>query len=547
MLEDKKDTAQVMEDLIKLTTLLSTERDIDRLFNKIVKFARKLTGSEVGRIFILDKTKRFLFQSVSQNEKLDDEHHGLQPVELFKEGRRNVQDVTSYCAFTGKVLNIDDIYQFSGFDLQNYYDYDKLNNYRTCSLMTVPFRNHLNETIGVLQLSNLKKGKEMITSKEEMENIVAAFAAQAAVTLNNVQLIEHNERLISLMDETNRELTAENQLLRERISGTNKFYEIIGTSKSMQTVFDLMDKVINTSATVLIKGETGTGKEMVAKSIHFNGTRSTGNFVAQNCAALPENLLESELFGFKKGAFSGANADKQGLIEYASGGTLFLDEIGDMALGLQTKLLRVLEEREVRPLGALKSIDVDLRVIAASHHDLKAKIKQGAFREDLYYRLNVFPIELPALRNRMEDIPALINLFLGQYAKQYGKDVSQLSPTSLESIMQYNFPGNIRELRNMLERAVLMCEDQGSILPEHLPQEIHQALTHTDKMTLALGESGDFKAVVGRYEAVIIRRRLNEFAGNQTRTAKSLNMSRRALIDKINKYDIRQMATRADS
>jgi sigma-54-dependent transcriptional regulator len=540
MLSNKQTTAQVMEDLIKLTTLLATERNIDRLFHRILKFARKLTGSEVGRIFILDKTKRFLHQSVSQNDLFENERRGIAPVELFKHGSRNIHDVNSYCAFTGKTLNIKDIYQYSGFDFHNYYAYDKANNYHTHSLMAVPFRNHLDETIGVLQLTNLRreKGAKAIAFPQEMESIVAAFASQAAVTLNNVQLIERNEHLIRLMDDTNRQLTAENQQLRESISVSGRFSEIIGTSKPMQQVFDLMGKVINTSATVLLNGETGTGKELVAQSIHYSGARSKGNFVAQNCATLPENLLEGELFGFKKGAFSGADRDKKGLIEHSSGGTLFLDEIGDMPISLQAKLLRVLQEREVRPLGALNNISVDIRIVAATHHNLLDKIKRGEFREDLYYRLSVFPIELPPLRERKEDIPALISYFLRQYAEQYGKDVNHLSPAAMEQFVLYDFPGNIREMRNALERSVLMCEDHGVILPEHLPAEIQKAQVTLDEMSLALCESSSLKSVTGRYESMVICRKLMEFGGNQTKTAESLQLSRRALINKMNKYNI---------
>jgi sigma-54-dependent transcriptional regulator len=541
MLSNKQTTAQIMEDLIKLTTLLATERDIDCLFHRILEFARKLTGAEVGRIFILDKTKRFLHQSVSQNDLFEKERIGIAPVELFKGGSRNTLDVNSYCAFTGKTLNIKDIYQYSGFDLQNYYAYDKANNYHTHSLLAVPFRNHLDETIGVLQLTNLRQehGAKAIAFPQEMESIVTAFASQAAVTLNNVQLIERNEQLIRLMDDTNRQLTAENQQLRERMSISGRFSEIIGTSKPMQQVFDLMGKVINTTATVLLTGETGTGKELVAQSIHYSGVRSKGNFVAQNCATLPENLLEGELFGFKKGAFSGADRDKKGLIEHANGGTLFLDEIGDMPISLQAKLLRVLQEREVRPLGALNNIPVDIRIVAATHHNLLDKIKQGEFREDLFYRLSVFPIELPPLRDRKEDIPALISYFLCQYAEQYGKDVSHLSPAAMEQFIFYDFPGNIREMRNALERAVLMCEDHGVILPEHLPTEIQQAQIKLDEMGLALCESNSLKSVTGRYESMVILRRLMEFGGNQTKTAESLQLSRRALINKMNKYNIR--------
>jgi sigma-54-dependent transcriptional regulator len=541
MLSNKQTTAQIMEDLIKLTTLLATERDIDCLFHRILEFARKLTGAEVGRIFILDKTKRFLHQSVSQNDLFEKERIGIAPVELFKGGSRNTLDVNSYCAFTGKTLNIKDIYQYSGFDLQNYYAYDKANNYHTHSLLAVPFRNHLDETIGVLQLTNLRHehGAKAIAFPQEMESIVTAFASQAAVTLNNVQLIERNEQLIRLMDDTNRQLTAENQQLRERMSISGRFSEIIGTSKPMQQVFDLMGKVINTTATVLLTGETGTGKELVAQSIHYSGVRSKGNFVAQNCATLPENLLEGELFGFKKGAFSGADRDKKGLIEHANGGTLFLDEIGDMPISLQAKLLRVLQEREVRPLGALNNIPVDIRIVAATHHNLLDKIKQGEFREDLFYRLSVFPIELPPLRDRKEDIPALISYFLCQYAEQYGKDVNHLSPAAMEQFIFYDFPGNIREMRNALERAVLMCEDHGVILPEHLPTEIQQAQIKLDEMGLALCESNSLKSVTGRYESMVILRRLMEFGGNQTKTAESLQLSRRALINKMNKYNIR--------
>lgn len=547
MLSGKSSTSQVMEDLINLTTLLATERDIHALLNNIVSFARKLTGAEVGRIFILDKTKRYLIPSVSQNKALESEIQGVRPVELFVQGRRNVINVLSYCAFTGQVRNIPDIYQYSGFDFQNYYDYDKANRYKTASMLAVPFRNHLEETIGVLQLTNLRgeKDGEYVAFPVELEGIVEAFASQAAVSLNNAQLIEQNSQLIHMMDDTNRKLEEENKQLRKQISATTQFSDIIGDSKPMEKVYDLMRKVVNTAATVLLTGETGTGKELIAQSIHFNGPRKAANFVAQNCAALPENLLEAELFGYKKGAFSGAEQDKKGLIEHADGGTLFLDEIGDMTLPIQAKLLRVLQEREVRPLGALHDISVDIRVVAATHHSLLDKVKQGEFREDLYYRLSVFPIELPPLRERREDIPSLISYFLSHYAQQYGKDVTHLSPAAIEFITHYDFPGNIREMRNMLERAVLMCEDHGTILPEHLPQEVHSAQAKFEDTSLSLGESGSLRSVIGRYEAFVIRRRLSEFSGNQTKTAESLEISRRALIDKINRHEIGRQNQRA--
>jgi sigma-54-dependent transcriptional regulator len=543
MLSDDKNPASIVEDLLRVTTMLATEHDTDRLFALIVESACKLTGAQVGRIFILDKTKRYLYQSVSHNFALPREFQSLKPIELFTKGRRNIEDVIAYCAFTGKIVNIPDAYQYSGFNLSGYYEYDKANNFRTCSMMTVPFRNHLDETIGVLQLTNREDDKQKRKPfPEAMDNIVAAFASQAAVTLNTLQLIERNAQLIQLMDETNRELVEENQQLRQSME-SHPFTDIIGDSKSMQLVFDLMAKVINSNATVLVTGETGTGKELVAKSIHFNSVRKKHQFVAQNCATLPENLLEGELFGYKKGAFSGAVSDKKGLIEHANGGTLFLDEIGDMPIGLQAKLLRVIQEREVRPLGALNPIQVDIRIIAATHHNLPEKIKLNQFREDLYYRLNVFPIELPPLRSRKEDVPALIAYMLKQFAKQYNKDVSFFSPASMDQIMRYDFPGNIREMRNVIERAILLCEDHSAILPEHLPLEIQQSNEKIENSTLALGEAGYLKGVTGRYEALIISRRLNEFAGNQTKTAESLGLSRRALLNKIDKYEIRNTPT----
>ncbi|MBC3766676.1 sigma-54-dependent Fis family transcriptional regulator [Neptunicella marina] len=539
MLSEQHSSTQIMEELLRLTTLLNTERDSHALLHSIVDVARRLTSAEVGRIFILDKTKRYLHQPISQNTHIASEIQGIKAIELFKQGKRNMQDITCYCAFTGKVMNIADIYQFSGFDLTPYYDYDKINQYKTSSLLAVPFRNHLEETIGVLQLTNhvSKNGKHYKPFPTKLETLVSAFAAQAAVTLNNMQLIEHNHRLIALLDKTNRELSEENQTLRKQIKAP-QFGEIIGTCKSMKTVFDLMSKVVNTSATVLLNGETGTGKELIAKAIHYNGARKSAQFVAQNCTALPANLLEGELFGYKKGAFSGADRDKKGLIEYANGGTLFLDEIGDMPMDLQAKLLRVIQEREVRPLGALSSVKVDIRIIAATHHSLPELIDKGTFREDLFYRLNVFPIELPPLRLRRDDLPALINYFLNQYSQQYDKKISLMSPAALQLLNHYHYPGNVRELKNILERTVLMCENDATILPEHLPAEILQAQNRFDTTSLALGESTNLKSVVGRYESSVIRRRLEENGGNQTKTARSLGISRRALIDKMQRYAI---------
>ena len=533
---------KTIEELIKITTSLSTERDLNRLLNMIVTSARILTRSEAGRVYVLDHTKRYLYPEVCQNEKVPIEKVPLPNIPVTIAERVNTKNVCIYAAFSGKLLRIDDVYCYSGFDFTDIYEYDRRESYRTQSLLTVPLRDHEGITIGVLQLLNPRDAESgmSVVYPGEIESLVNAFASQAAVALNNVQLVEKNEHLIEVLDNTNRILEMENARLLTKIEEQSRFTNIIGESPAMQRVFELMKKVVDSHATVLLLGETGTGKELFAQAVHGNSPRKKHEFIAQNCAALPESLLESELFGYVKGAFSGATSDKKGLIELAHGGTLFLDEIGDMPIGLQAKLLRVLQEGEVRPLGGAKCNKVDVRIIAATHQDLQELIRSGDFRQDLYYRLCVFPIELPPLRERKEDLPALIQYFMGKFSDQYGKQTNGFSPAVVDSMLQYDYPGNIRELRNLVERAVLMCEPGASILPEHLPQEIVQAqkpAEHIDVRHEDLLE-GRLKDAVAKFEASFIERRLESLSWNQTRTAQALDISRRALIDKMQKHKL---------
>ena len=270
-----------------------------------------------------------------------------------------------------------------------------------------------------------------------------------------------------------KESQAENSLLRQEIQRKYAFDQIIGQSPAMEKVFYLMEKAIESPVSVLIQGETGTGKELVARSIHYNGPRKEKSFVAQNCAALPEGLLESELFGHKKGAFTGAVADKKGLFEIAHKGTIFLDEIGDTPLPLQVRLLRVLQEGEIRRLGEGVPLKVDVRVIAATHRDLKAEMEAGRFREDLYYRILIFPIPLPPLRERKGDIPLLTEHFLRKYSQRLGKEC-RISPECLAFLDTYTFPGNVRELENEIARAMTLAPDRGSISSEYLSDAVRQ-------------------------------------------------------------------------
>src|SRR6266513_1625394 len=263
----------------------------------------------------------------------------------------------------------------------------------------------------------------------------------------------------------------ENTYLRKELKNRYRFENIIGTSRKMQHVYNLINKVADTDSTVLIVGESGTGKELVARGLHFNSNRQHHPFVAINCSALPENLLESELFGHKKGAFTGAVSDKRGLFEEANLGTIFLDEVNSMATSLQTKLLRVLQEREVRRVGDNKSVPVNVRVVGATNEPLQPKIRDGSFREDLYYRLAVIPVEIPPLRDRLEDVPLLVKHFLQKQANQTGGESKKIDPQAVDLLCRYDYPGNVRELENAIERACALCENDA-IMPGDLPPNI---------------------------------------------------------------------------
>jgi sigma-54-dependent transcriptional regulator len=533
--------ARTAAELIKITTCLATERDLDRLLHMIVTAARDLTGAEGGHVYTLDGTKRNLYLKVSQNERVETDATGVPPIALFNGDERDASNVCAYCAFSGRLVNIGDVYQYTGFDFSDVYRYDELHGYRTHSLVAVPLRSHEDVTIGVLVLLNARDAGtgKVRPFAEDVEEVVGAFASQAAVALDNAELIERNRRLIEVLDHTNRELEAENVRLRDRVKAQPRF-AIIGESPALMRVFALIDKVAEADVAVLLRGETGTGKELFASAIHRASRRADGPLVAQNCAALPENLLESELFGYRKGAFSGAVADKRGLIEAADGGTLFLDEIGDMPLTLQPKLLRVLQEAEVRPLGGLEGRKVDVRVIAATHCDLEGKIQAGEFREDLFYRLAVFPIELPPLRQRAEDIPALLHHFLSGCRERFGKRVRGFAPAALDLLTAYRFPGNVRELKNVVERAVLMCEDGGSVLPRHLPDPIRLGARRQAPEEAFEDDGAGLKDLVQRFEAQVLARRLQALNWNQTRAAQALGISRRTLIEKMNAYHLRR-------
>ena len=292
----------------------------------------------------------------------------------------------------------------------------------------------------------------------------------------------------------------------------------------MLKIFATIKKVSDTLANILILGESGTGKELVARAIHENSSRSKMSFNPINSGGIPENLLESELFGYMKGSFTGAYADRPGIFEMARGGTIFLDEIGDLPPMLQVKLLRVVQEKTFRRIGGAEDIKVDVRIISATHQDLKEKVKKGEFREDLYYRLNVIPIFLPPLRERKEDIPLLINNFIEKYAQMFGKEIRTISSYAMELLMKYDFPGNIRELENIIERSVAM-ESSNIILPENLTLSADTAIDASN-FDIEITDKGiDLSAELEKIEKIMIEKALQRTKGSKAKAAKLLNVT----------------------
>lgn len=333
-------------------------------------------------------------------------------------------------------------------------------------------------------------------------------------------------------------LKTENQELRFQLQGKYKFDNIIGQSSGMQGVFQLISKVADTDSTVLVLGESGTGKEMVARAMHYNSSRANHPLITVNCAAIPEELLEAELFGHLKGSFTGAIATRIGRFEAAHGGTIFLDEIGDMSPKLQVKLLRVLQERKFEPVGSTQSKKIDVRIIAATHQDLDKAMRQGRFREDLYYRLNVIPVKIPALRERNDDIPLLAKHFLDKYNNNNGRRVEGFTQRALDTMQGYPWPGNVRELENLVERIVVL-KGGGDIDVEDLPGQILNRKPQYQSPDVDIPEDGlSFKHAVSSFENALILRALEKTGGNKNKAASLLKLNRTTLVEKIKKKQL---------
>jgi Nif-specific regulatory protein len=374
------------------------------------------------------------------------------------------------------------------------------------------------KTIGALSVDKQSDPKNDFEANVRLLNVIATMVAQA-VKLNKLVESEHKQ------------LSEENVRLRRELKSHFNIHNMVGTSNAMKEVYRLIEQVSNSNATVLLRGESGTGKDLVAHAIHYNSLRADKPFVKVNCTALPDTLLESELFGHEKGAFTGAAERKLGRFERAHGGTIFLDEIGDFSLNLQVKLLRVIQFKEFERVGGLETIKTNVRIVVATHKNLEEQIKEGLFREDLYYRINVFPIYMPPLRERKDDIMLLADYFLERIAAENNKNISRISTPAIDMLTRYHWPGNIRELENCIERAVLLCNDDV-IRSEHLPPSL-QMINKTEPVA-----QRSLTEIIENKERELIVDALKKFDGSQRRTAKELGISERILGYKIKKYGI---------
>lgn len=398
---------------------------------------------------------------------------------------------------------------------------------------------------GIELMSHLKKVQKQIqviilTGFGSIENAVEATQKGA---FHFVSKPFNLDEILSLIDRalSHSQLQKENSQLRSALHEKYQFDNIVGKSNAITQVLEMIERVSESDSTVLVTGESGTGKELVAKAIHYNSLRANKPFVPINCGAIPAELLESELFGHIKGAFTGAIANRIGRFEMADGGTLFLDEIGDMSVNLQVKLLRVLQERTFEPVGSTKSIHSDVRVIAATNIDLEKAVEQGKFREDLFYRLNVIPIRIPALRERVSDIPLLFHHFMEHFNRSRQRDLKGVTPQAMEMLSNYNWPGNIRELENLVERLSIL-KGSGIVDICDLPEKYRQSiqLHYQTQTNLDIPDVGmDFNSAVDAYENALITRALEKTGWNRNQAALLLRLNRTTLVEKIKKKGLR--------
>ena len=493
--------------LFDISTKLSEGLDLKAVLKPILQMTAEHMGIPRGTLTILNRNR---------GEIVIEEAYGLRPEERAKGKYRIGEGITGRVIDTGRPAIIPRISEEPLF-LDKTGSRKHLNK-SDIAFICVPIKIG-NEVVGTISADRPSKEEESLKDDVRLLTIIASSISQA------VHLRQHAQEELEKMREENRRLRIQ---LKDRYRPTS----IVGNSKVMQNVYALMEQVSKTNATVLILGESGVGKERVAHAIHFGSTRADKPFVAVNCAALPESLIESELFGHEKGAFTGATAARKGRFESADKGTVFLDEIGDLPLSVQTKLLRVLQEKTFERVGGNTTIKADVRIITATNRNLEALIQAGKFREDLFYRLNVFPILVPPLRERKTDIMLLADHFIAKYSKEHEKKIVSISTSATDMLIDYHWPGNVRELENYIERAVILSND-GVIHSYHLPPNLQKANT-----SVALEARGNFKDIMTNMEREIILEELKKCRGNMAKAGRALGITERMMGLRIAKHEI---------
>ncbi|TKF97499.1 sigma-54-dependent Fis family transcriptional regulator [Vibrio sp. F13] len=528
--------------LLAISQSLADRSQLAQTLDAVLTAARQMTFAKHGIIYVLDQTGQALIPSTAHHHEKVIASHPWEPLQLDTVSEA---DPFNFAVRNGEVVLINELYTYNGYDCEGIYQTEQTLGLKSNNLLAWPLIDDEGKTIGLLVLLDL--------SVIDNETALTEFCRMAASNIRHAIWLEQYGQVIKSLSADNQALVRENTQLKKR---TKKTYQgPIAESEEMVNVLSRLDKVLSLPVDVLLRGETGAGKEVIAKYIHENSNRSDQALIVQNCAAIPEQLLESELFGHRKGAFTGADKDKVGLFEAANGGTLFLDEIGDMPMLLQAKLLRVLQERKVRPVGASKEIEVDVRVIAATHCNLMQQIKDGGFRADLFYRLNVFPITLPPLRSRQADIIPLAEHFVQHTTTMLGLPQSPgLSANVRNQLLAYTYPGNVRELKNIIERSVLLSDFETITqieFGEQIPEEVehHQVVAPVTSAIQPTFEPepeplGDddvavgLKEVVSQYERTVIIDCLNSCNWHTKRAAEQLSLPLSTLNHKMKKYDI---------
>ncbi len=505
------DIATQLEDLrclYEITKSLASSTDLKECLSRTMETIDSMKQMENGTVTIINPSTGKLEIEVA---------HGIN-AEGRKRGKYQIgEGITGRVVASGEPIIVPHIAEEPMF-LNKTRARGDLSN-QTRSFLCVPVRDG-KQVIGALSVDRIYQ--DGISEADADLRFLTILSSLIAQTTHRIQTVNQEQD----------DLRVENLKLKRELSEKNKINDIQGNSSRMQEVYGMIHRVVDSNATVLLRGESGTGKTLVAKALHYNSKRKEKPFIVVNCSALPETLLESELFGHEKGAFTGATERKYGRFEQAEGGTLFLDEIGEISLAVQVKLLNVVQERIFQRLGSAKSISCDVRLVAATNRDLESAVQDKSFREDLYYRLNVFPVYMPALRERRTDILLLAEYFLEKYSAENNQSIKRISTPAIDMLIQYHWPGNVRELQNCMERAVLIC-DGDTIKGIHLPPTLQTSESiNPGKNPLSLSAS------VENFEKDIIIEGLKKNRGNQTKTAKDLDTSLRIINYKVHQYNI---------